>query len=60
MCIRDRGDSWKFKLMSDIDFVMKRSGSRADFIREMQRLGYGVTWTDERKYITFILSLIHI
>lgn len=49
-----KGDSWKFKLMSDIDFVMNRSGSRADFIREMQRLGYGVTWTDERKYITFI------
>lgn len=48
-----KGDSWKFKLMSDIDFVMNRSGNRADFIREMQRLGYGVTWTDERKYITF-------
>ena len=48
-----KGDSWKFKLMSDIDFVMNRSGSRADFIREIQRLGYGVTWTDERKYITF-------
>lgn len=37
-----KGDSWKFKLMSDIDFM-----------REMQRLGYGVTWTDKRKYITF-------
>lgn len=48
-----RGDSWKFKLMSDIDFVMNHSGSRADFILEMQRLGYKVTWTDERKYITF-------
>ncbi|WP_295058020.1 relaxase/mobilization nuclease domain-containing protein [Ruminococcus sp.] len=48
-----KGESWKFKLMSDIDFVMNRSGSRADFIREMQRLGYKVTWTDERKYITF-------
>lgn len=48
-----KGDSWKFKLMSDIDFVMNRSSSRADFIREMQRLGYKVTWTDERKYITF-------
>lgn len=48
-----KGDSWKFKLMSDIDFVMNRSGSRTDFIREMQRLGYKVTWTDERKYITF-------
>ena len=39
--------------MSDIDFVMNRSGSRADFMREMQRLSYGVTWMDERKYITF-------
>lgn len=48
-----KGESWKFKLMSDIDFVMNRSGSRTDFIREMQRLGYGVTWTDGRKYITF-------
>ena len=48
-----KGDSWKFKLMSDIDFVMNRSGGRADFMREMQRLGYKVTWTDERKYITF-------
>ena len=48
-----KGDSWKFKLMSDIDFVMNRSGSRADFMREMQRLGYQITWTDERKYITF-------
>lgn len=37
-----KGDSWKFKLMSDIDFM-----------REMQRLGYKVTCTDERKYITF-------
>ena len=42
-----KGDSWKFKLMSDIDFVMNRSGSKNDFMREMQRLGYKVTWTDE-------------
>ena len=48
-----KGESWKFKLISDIDFVMNRSGNRANFIREMQRLGYQITWTDERKYITF-------
>lgn len=48
-----KGDSWKFKLMADIDFVMNRSGSKNDFMREMQRLGYQITWTDERKYITF-------
>lgn len=48
-----KGNSWKFKLMSDIDFVMNRSGSKNEFMREMQRLGYQITWTDERKYITF-------
>ncbi len=48
-----KGESWKFKLISDIDFVMNRSGSREDFIKEMNRLGYRITWTDERKYITF-------
>lgn len=48
-----KGESWKFKLIADIDFVMNRSGSRVDFIREMNRLGYQVTWTNERKYITF-------
>lgn len=48
-----KGESWKFKLIADIDFVMNRSGSRADFIREMNQLGYQVTWTNERKYITF-------
>lgn len=51
-----KGDSWKFKLMSDIDFVMNCSGSRTDFMRKMQRLGYKVTWTDERKYITFTFT----
>ncbi len=48
-----KGESWKFQLIADMDFVMNRSGSRDDFVREMNRLGYQITWTDERKYITF-------
>ena len=48
-----KGESWKFRLMSDIDTAMKKSGSKQDFISEMQRHGYEITWTDERKYITF-------
>lgn len=39
--------------MNDIDNTMQRCGSRADFIRRMKRKGYEITWTDERKYITF-------
>ena len=48
-----KGQSWKFKLMAAINSAMKSSGSRAEFIRNMNRLGYTMTWTDERKNITF-------
>ena len=48
-----KGESWKFRLMSDIDSAMNKSGSKEDFISEMRKKGYEITWTDERKYITF-------
>ncbi|MBR5273232.1 MAG: relaxase/mobilization nuclease domain-containing protein [Clostridia bacterium] len=48
-----KGESWKFRLMSTIDSAMNKSGSKQDFIAEMHRRGYEITWTDERKYITF-------
>lgn len=49
-----KGQSWKFQLMFAINQAMNRSDSKSDFIREMNRQGYKVIWTDERKYITFI------
>ena len=48
-----KGESWKFLLMNVISETMNTSGSREEFIRGMKRRGYGMTWTDERKYITF-------
>lgn len=48
-----KGQSWKFRLMADIEKAMQKCGSRANFILEMNRRGYQITWTDERKYITF-------
>ena len=48
-----KGESWKFRLMADINSAMNKSGSKQDFISTMQRKGYEITWTDERKYITF-------
>lgn len=47
------GESWKFQLMYHIGEAMKRSPTKADFIQEMQKRGYAVTWTDERKHITY-------
>ena len=40
---RLRGNSWKQKLANDIDKAMEYSGSK----------DYHMTWTDERKYLTF-------
>ena len=50
---RLRGNSWKEKLAKDIDTAMSYSGSKDEFIRNMSILGYHMTWTDERKYLTF-------
>ena len=47
------GDSWKQKLVNDIEQAMEYSGSRDEFERAMSILGYRMTWTDERKYLTF-------
>lgn len=48
-----KGQSWKFKLMNDIDKAMNISGSKEAFINAMSIMGYSVTWTDDRKYITY-------
>ena len=48
-----KGQSWKFKLMNDIDKAMNISACKEDFINAMSIMGYSVTWTDDRKYITY-------
>ncbi len=48
-----KGQSWKFKLMNDIDKAMNISRSKDDFINAMSIMGYSVTWTEDRKYITY-------
>lgn len=52
-CTAVKGQSWKFKLMNDIDKAMNISGSKEDFINAMSIMGYSVTWTGDRKYITY-------
>ena len=51
--IAAKGKSWKFHLMYDVTQAMKVSRNKEEFIREMERRGYEVKWTDERKNITF-------
>lgn len=49
-----KGRSWKYELYLAVKACMKHSTGKEMFIENMQKLGYGVNWTDERKYITFI------
>lgn len=45
--------SWKVALAIAIDDSMKYARNKNDFISLMQRKGYTVRWTDDRKYITY-------
>jgi len=48
-----KGESWKWRLINVIDEAMKYAGSRAEFIELLSFEGYSVTWTPERKYVTY-------
>lgn len=48
-----RGDSWKLDLIQAINVALEYAYDRESFIENMEYEGYGVTWTDNRKYITF-------
>lgn len=48
-----RGESKKLKLMSAIDYAVANSRSKQQFIKQMEKLGYGVKWIDHYKYITY-------
>ena len=48
-----RGEGWKFGLINDIDTAMTQAGDRREFCDILASVGYSVTWTEERKYITF-------
>ena len=49
-----KGESWKFRLMSDIDECMRHARSRNDFIFLMRQRKYEVRWTENRKNITYV------
>ena len=53
----ERGTSWKMELRVAIDYCMGRSRNKAEFKKEMKKLGYDMIYTPERKYITYILRL---
>ena len=51
--VRQNSTSWKLQLEKDIDKVMAKTNNKFEFINEMNKLGYKVTWTKERNNITY-------
>lgn len=50
-----KGESWKFTLIRAIDDALARSSTKEDFLQNMNYEGYQVTWTSDRKYISYIM-----
>ena len=48
-----KGESWKLELMCVIDECMRYAGTREEFLALLRAEGYGATWTDNRKSITY-------
>jgi phage pi2 protein 07 len=48
-----KGESWKLELMRVIDECMRYAASREEFLALLRAEGYGATWTDNRKSITY-------
>ena len=48
-----KGQSWKLELAVQISDVMSVAANKDEFLVLMNGEGYGVTWTEERKYITY-------
>lgn len=48
-----KGESWKMRLINAIDYSLENSASKTDFFKQMNKLGYQVVWTQNKKYITY-------
>ena len=48
-----KGSSRKIKLTNAIDYAVAHSRTKKEFIKRMNKLGYGVKWIDRYKYITY-------
>ena len=51
--MEDKGTSWKKETYLAVKTCMEAAKSRQEFITMMNKLGYQVNWSDDRKYVTF-------
>lgn len=48
-----KNQSWKAGLEKDLEYCMKHSNNKYEFVNQLENLGYKVKWTKERKNITY-------
>lgn len=48
-----KGNSWKFELLGVITQLMKKCGSKKEFIRKLKEKGYEVRWEPQQKTMTY-------
>lgn len=50
---QQKGHSWKFELLGVITQLMKKCGSKKEFIRKLKEKGYTVRWEPRQKTMTY-------
>ena len=50
---QQKGNSWKFELLGVITQLMKKCGSKKEFIRKLKEKGYEVRWEPQQKTMTY-------
>ena len=50
---QQKGNSWKFELLGVITQLMKKCGSKKEFIRKLKEKGYTVRWEPQQKTMTY-------
>ena len=50
---QQKGNSWKFELLGVITQLMKKCGSKKEFIRKLKEKGYSVRWEPQQKTMTY-------
>ena len=50
---QEKGESWKFELLIVITDLMKKSGSKQEFIDKLRERGYDVRWEEHHKTMTY-------
>ena len=50
---QQKGNSWKFELLGVITQLMKKCGSKKEFIRKLKEKGYTVRWEEQQKTMTY-------